>query len=137
VPFTRILITKESDKSNVTFTYLCKDYEKTLKSIIDSKSHDIEFSNSSNRINFEEKMKIVNENNKSIGEILCFDDLNVIGLSIINLEELVLSKKFYATIKENSTTIENGITHTEVVPFRPSWWPDVDPFNGREFFQFN
>ena len=66
MPFTRILNTKESDNSNVTFTYLCKDYEKTFKSIIDSKSHDIEFSNSSNRLNFEEKMKIVNENNKSI-----------------------------------------------------------------------
>jgi folate-binding protein YgfZ len=85
--------------------------------------------------------KVVNAEDKQVGEVISTDDNGVIGLAIIRLEDLKSSSQLRVAIVPDDELVavegkskvaaDGGVN---IFPFRPDWFPDIDPITGQDIF---
>jgi hypothetical protein len=105
----------------------------------------VSFVEFADKILADNRCKVLNIKGKQVGDVISADANGVIGLAIIRLDDLIEPSQLRASVVPEvetlapATSTENFASEErsgiEIFPFRPDWWPEVDPLTGADIFQ--
>lgn len=126
------------------FTFLCDLRKAMLHSLIKGGGvhpEAVSFDEFDHTAVADGKSKVINSLGKVVGDIICTDDIGVIGLALIRLDELRSSSQLHSVLlsgeESDTSEIETDadLTGVQIYPFRPDWWPDLDPVTGKKVIE--
>lgn len=140
VPFMTIPPLQASSPPN--FSRLCGLRQELLKDLISKGGvhpEAVSFDEFDGNTIKEGRCKVINAEDKQVGEVISADDNGVVGLAIIRLEDLKSSSQLRAAIVPDEESIpvtgkSNIVAGVNIFPFRPDWFPDIDPITGQDIF---
>jgi folate-binding protein YgfZ len=100
------------------FKFLNKEEINDIQSLVNINS------NNNNIIKIDDKISLTLDNgdNTSIGEVICINNNQSIGIAMIRLNNILSLTNIGPFYINNSTSIQF---------FQPSWWPQLDPVTGK------
>ena len=82
------------------------------------------------------KCKIVNASGAIVGDVICVDEMGIIGLAMLRLDDLISTAQMKACLQESTDGATSDAIPdkfgVEIFPFQPEWWPSIDYATGSE-----